>query len=184
MARTYILGGLVLACVAYLAERKMNVARNDMAEAKDKIAHISQQPSSRPGRDPTKGAVPSAPAPGTAWDRQADQEAEQSWRSATGAGDAERKAHLTKGTFTVVDGTIVYGPDAQLDIGHGMMVSSPTGVMVSDVDQRHFAGDLVIESQNGTRTTTAENAFISLDGAHVEMTSDSAVTEKRDAPEP
>jgi len=79
-----------------------------------------------------------------------------------------------------VDGTIVYGPDAQLDIGHGMLVSSPSGVMVSDADQRHIAGDLVIDTQDGT--TTTENAFLSVDSAHVEFTSDSAVTVRKDGP--
>ena len=82
--------------------------------------------------------------------------------------------HLVKGTFIRVDGTLVYSADAQLDIGHGMLVSSPTGVMVADEELRHISGDLVIE-RAGT-STTMENAFLTVDGNHVEITSDSATT--------
>jgi hypothetical protein len=80
----------------------------------------------------------------------------------------------------VVDGTIVYSADAQLDIGHGMLVSSPSGVMVSDEAQQHISGDLVIETQNDT--TTMQNAFLTVDKAHVETTSDSSVTVKKEGP--
>jgi hypothetical protein len=38
----------------------------------------------------------------------------------------------------------------------------------------------VIESQYGT--TTSQNAFVSIDDAHVEITSDNTVTVKKDAP--
>jgi hypothetical protein len=93
-------------------------------------------------------------------------------------GETERVAHLTKGTFTQVDGTIVYSADAQLDIGHGMLVSSPSGVMVSDEYLQHISGDLVVEK--GDTLTTMENAFLTVDNAHVEMTSDSSTTTKKD----
>jgi hypothetical protein len=178
MRRTYILSTLVLGCVAYIWGKRLTAAHNDLESAKRRIEHIAEQPVSHPGRDRPSGAMvlpartsesPEPQAPGG-----------ESWRTEPATGDDEKVVRLTKGTFTVVDGTIVYGPDAQLDIGHGMLVSSPSGVMVSDADQRHIAGDLVIDTQDGT--TTTENAFLSVDSAHVEFTSDSAVTVRKDGP--
>jgi hypothetical protein len=180
MRRTFILSVLVLICVAYLLNKKLLVKRDDLASAKDKIANIARQPASRPGPD-RQGAAPAKlhQAAGAAEpDPSASAEAAP-WLPHSVADD-DKVVHLTRGTFSVVEGAIVYGPDAQLDIGHGMLVSSPSGVMVSDVDQRHIAGDLVIDSQEGT--TTTQNAFLSVDRAHVEITSDTAVTVKKDEP--
>jgi hypothetical protein len=180
LKRTYILSVLVLICVAYILNRRFTAARGDLASAKDKIAHIAQQPAAHSNRDSGHGL----PFVATRTAATAGQPPEVAANSSSGivspAADDERKVRLTRGSFTVVDGEIVYGPDAQLDIGHGMLVSSPSGVMVSDVDQHHIAGDLVIDSQYGT--TTTENAFMSVDSAHVEITSDNTVTVKKDDP--
>ena len=54
--------------------------------------------------------------------------------------------------------------------------------MVSDADQLHIAGDLVIEGPEGT--TTAEDAFITVDNQHMEMTSDSAGTVQKETRQP
>jgi hypothetical protein len=180
MRRTYILSVLVLICVGYILNRRFTGARNDLASAKEKIAHIAQQPSSHTDLARSQGAIMVANRTSGAPGQQTEAGGDPSWRSAPGNGDDEKFVHLTKGTFTVVDGTIVYGPDAQLDIGHGMLVSSPSGVMVSDVDQQHIAGDLVIDSQDAT--TTAENAFLSVDKSHVEIASDNSTTVKKEAP--
>jgi hypothetical protein len=180
MRRTYILSVLILICVAYILNRRFVRTRGDLASAKDKIAHIAQQPSSHASIARTPAAVwvsnRTSEAPGP----QAEAGADASWRVAPPIAGDERVVHLTKGTFTVVDGAIVYGPDALLDIGNGVTVSSPTGVMVSDVEQRHIAGDLVIESQDST--TTAVNAFLSIDRSHVEIASDNSTTVSREAP--
>jgi hypothetical protein len=180
LKRTYILSGLVLICVAYILNKRFLWARSDLASAKDKIAHIAQQPSANSSRAEAHGAAFLSPRALAHAEPAADAPTEASTRLAPPPGDPPRVARLTKGTFTEVDGEIVYGPDAELDLGNGMLVSSPSGVMVSDVDQRHFAGDLVIDSQYGT--TTTENAFLSIDQSHVEITSDNTVTVKKDAP--
>ena len=179
MKRTYILGVLVLICIAYIWNRHHAGVEGDLATAKEKIAHISQQPAAHREISPSRPPL----------QRQGPASVPQDLKGGSGSeafrvseGDAEKeRIHLVKGTFTVVDGAIVYGPDAQLDVGHGILVSSPTGVMVSDADQQHIAGDLVVETLEGT--TTTENAFLSVDGGHVEITSDHAETVKKDAPQ-
>jgi len=178
--RTFVLAVLVLICVVYIFRAKYMTPLRGLDAAKEKIAHIGQQPATGlvPERKQfayaatRRASLYAAPQPGGVQEAAAP--------TALPAGDEEQITRLVKGTFTVVDGEIVYGPDALLDIGHGMLVSSPTGVMVSDVDQRHIAGDLVIDSQYGT--TTTENAFLSVDKAHVEITSDNTVTVKKDEP--
>jgi hypothetical protein len=180
LKRTYILSGLVLICIAYIVNKRFAATRSDLASAKDKIAHIAQQPTARSKRD----AAPGSPLLALQTPRSSEADTEPardlSPDQAPATGDAQRVVRLTKGTFTEVDGEIVYGPGAELEIGNGMLVSSPSGVMVSDVEQRHIAGDLVIDSQYGT--TTTENAFLSIDHSHVEITSDNTVTVKKDAP--
>jgi hypothetical protein len=57
---------------------------------------------------------------------------------------------LVKGSYTLLDDTIVYSRDAQLNFGNGVTISSPTGLMLSDKDRAIVAGDLVIETPRGT----------------------------------
>jgi hypothetical protein len=173
MKTTYILAALVLICIAYIWKKHHFGVEGDLATAKEKIAHIAQQPTAHADSPRTQmpvlrtdHATVSPVTKAVAGD--------EILRASPGEAENEKFVHLVKGTFTAVDGAIIYGTDAQLDIGHGMLVSSPTGVMVSDADQRHIAGDLVIETSEAT--TTTENAFMSLDGTHVEMTSDHAET--------
>lgn len=175
--RTFVLALLVLLCSVYIFRAKYMSPRGGLEAAKDKIAHIADQPTANTKPDKKQFAY-AATRRASLYASPPSEEASPT--ELPGNPDAEKSTRLVRGTFTVVDGTIVYGPDAQLDIGHGMLISSPTGVMVSDVDQHHIAGDLVIESQESTTTTV--NAFISVDKSHVEMTSDTAETVKKDAP--
>jgi hypothetical protein len=180
MKRTYFLGALVLICIAYIWKKQRWGVEGDLAVAKEKIAHISQQPATHSNSPRTQPPQIRSDAALVSSGTKAGPADEAGFAPAIEM-DTEKVVHLVKGTFTAVDGAIIYGSDAQLDIGHGILVSSPTGVMVSDADQRHIAGDLVIETAEGT--TTTENAFLSIDSAHVEMTSDHAVTVKKDVPQ-
>ena len=56
---------------------------------------------------------------------------------------------VSKGNSRVQDGAVVYGPDTVIRIG-GMLISSPTGVMVSDLGQRIVVGDFTVEKAEGT----------------------------------
>ena len=75
--------------------------------------------------------------------------------------------HLGKGSYTLDDGTVVYGPETQLRLPNGMLVSSPSGVMVSDASLTHIDGDLVIETPEGRITTT--DGFLSLEDGHMQI---------------
>lgn len=57
---------------------------------------------------------------------------------------------LVKGSYTLLDGTILYSDDAQLRLGPDFLVSSPTGLMVSDHTQSVVGGDLKVETERGT----------------------------------
>jgi type IV secretory pathway VirB10-like protein len=180
MTRTYILAVLVLIAAAVVFRMKFMRAHNDLETAKERIRHVEQQPVARAIAPPARPAndAPARQAP--AQEAQPETSQQPAAQPTAEQVENERVARLTKGTFTVVDGTIVYSADAQLDIGHGMLVSSPSGVMVSDEAQQHISGDLVIETQNDT--TTMQNAFLTVDKAHVETTSDSSVTVKKEGP--
>jgi len=62
---------------------------------------------------------------------------------------------LVRGSFTQKDDTIFYSPDAQLNFGNGVMISSPSGLMLSDKERAIVAGDLVVETpRESARPTT------------------------------
>jgi hypothetical protein len=177
MKRTYFLAVLVLIAGAYVVKMKYVGTHAGLEAAKERIRNVAQQPIAHqaPARPAGTAAAPAAAAP-----QQGEPGRPQTSELVPPPADNGPVTRLTKGTFTQVDGTLVYSADAQLDIGHGMLVSSPSGVMVSDESQEHISGDLVVETQDAT--TTMENAFITVDRAHVESTSDSSVTVKKEEP--
>lgn len=56
---------------------------------------------------------------------------------------------LLQGTSAVQDGRIVYSPEARLQLSNGWIVSSGTGKLSADHEQKIIAGDLVIEQPGG-----------------------------------
>jgi hypothetical protein len=89
---------------------------------------------------------------------------------------------LTKGTYKLVDGTVVYSPEAQVKMG-GKVIFSPTGVMVSDESQKIFSGDLAIETAKGT--VQFNDAILTLDDAGIKVTAKSShFTARPTAPNP
>jgi hypothetical protein len=180
MKRTYVLFALVLLAAGYVFKMKLMGGRDGLEAAKDRIRHIDQQPVAHQEARRPKPIVIPLDRPLTPQDQQAEATQMVSEQRDAIAPANEHPVRLAKGTFTVVDGTVVYSPDAQLDIGRGMLVSSPTGVMVSDADMQHISGDLVVDPAEST--TTMLNAFITITGNSVETTSDSAETVKKEAP--
>jgi hypothetical protein len=65
---------------------------------------------------------------------------------------------LLTGTFTREDGSFIYDADAKLRLAKDVILSSPTGVMVSNEKQTLFAGDMQIES--GKNTITAHEGVL------------------------
>jgi|HubBroStandDraft_6_1064221.scaffolds.fasta_scaffold652520_2 hypothetical protein len=77
---------------------------------------------------------------------------------------------LTKGTYKLMDGTVVYSPDARIKMG-GNLIYSPTGVLVSDEGQTIFSGDLAIETANGT--TQCNDAVLTVDDTGIKVSAKS-----------
>jgi hypothetical protein len=65
---------------------------------------------------------------------------------------------LAAGSYTVEHDAVVYDWNASLRVWDRTAVRSPTGVMVSDLDQRMIAGDLTMETP--TSTLQAEGAAL------------------------
>ncbi len=57
---------------------------------------------------------------------------------------------LSSGSCTVESSALVYSSDAKLRVGSEVLVTSPTGVMVSDLEQKKIFGDLTMEAPKGT----------------------------------
>jgi hypothetical protein len=66
----------------------------------------------------------------------------------------ESSPTLAAGSYSRESGAIVYSPDAKVRINSDLVVSSPTGVMVSDKSQQIFAGDLRFESATSSMEGT------------------------------
>jgi len=61
-----------------------------------------------------------------------------------------RKLNIARGTYTLLDETVVYSADAQLIMANGFLVSSSDGELVSDHEQKIVGGDLIVRMPNGT----------------------------------
>jgi hypothetical protein len=78
---------------------------------------------------------------------------------------------LARGSYKLVDDTMVYSPDAKLRLRNNL-ISSPNGVMVSDNEQTIVAGDLLIEKADGRMLKVTNAVVTSKDGGTV-ITGDS-----------
>lgn len=67
---------------------------------------------------------------------------------------APTNLQLVNGGYVVSNDTRVYTPDSQLALGEHLQVSSPTGLMVTDTEQRVVGGDLAIKTKGLTMETT------------------------------
>jgi len=75
---------------------------------------------------------------------------------------ASNDAHplLLEGTFTTEDRALIYESDAKLQLPNNVFLSSPTGVMVSDEQQKIFAGDMQLLTTQ--QTISANEAVLTL----------------------
>jgi hypothetical protein len=69
-------------------------------------------------------------------------------------------ALLLEGTFAKESNALVYESDAKLQLPNNVFLSSPTGVMVSDEQQKIFAGDMQLLSSK--QTISANEAVLTL----------------------
>ncbi len=54
---------------------------------------------------------------------------------------------LTKGAYEISNNTCVYSPGSELNFGQHLQISSPTGLMISDTEQKIVGGDLNIKAK-------------------------------------
>ncbi len=84
---------------------------------------------------------------------------------------------LVKGSYKLMEDTILYSPDAQLNFGNGITISSPTGMMMSDRERGIVAGDLIVETPSEIMQAT--NAVTDASNGKLEVTADKlSVTKK------
>jgi len=72
---------------------------------------------------------------------------------------------LGKGVYERANETYVYSPDAQLNFGRHLQISSPTGLMVSDPEQKIVGGDLNIRAKDVTLETSDGLLSTAADGS-------------------
>lgn len=91
---------------------------------------------------------------------------------------------LANGGYVVSNETHVYSADSELALGQNLKVSSPTGLMVTDTEQRVVGGDLSIKAKGVTMATedglllTNTDGTVKFIGSNLTMKFD----EKKDTP--
>jgi hypothetical protein len=63
---------------------------------------------------------------------------------------ADEEVVILQGSYTVEDRAFVYEPDIKILLRDDVLLSSPTGVMVSDEQQKLFVGDMQMETAKNT----------------------------------
>jgi len=71
---------------------------------------------------------------------------------------------LTNGGYIVSNDTHVYSANAELELGKNLKVSSPTGLLVTDTDQRIVGGDLSIKAKGMTMASEDGLLMTNTDG--------------------
>ncbi|MGC4073918.1 MAG: hypothetical protein QM760_15700 [Nibricoccus sp.] len=79
---------------------------------------------------------------------------------ATAPASSDEKPLLVEGTVTKESNALVYESDAKLQLPNNVFLSSPTGVMVSDEQQKIFAGDMQLLTTK--QTISANEAVLTL----------------------
>lgn len=127
------------------ARREVAAARQELAQMREQLAAAQEKVRrAETHPDTAAGAPAEAPAPAS---------------------------ELVKGSYLVIDDTRVYSPDAELKVGRDIVISSPSGLMLSDNDMSLVAGDLSVKTAGGTLQTT--HAFIDVNSGRIDLTADS-----------
>jgi len=158
-------GDLTAARAALFEATRRRAPRADLEQARAQVAGIE-----------AKLQAAEAELQGTreqlALSQESVRSAEQHFAAAARASAAvpEEPLGLLKGSYTQVDDTRVYSPDAQLKVARGVLVTSPTGLMLSDNNLATIAGDLAVETAAGTMQVA--HAFLDVSAGKVELTAD------------
>jgi hypothetical protein len=157
---------------------ELETARENLAEAQRKIEALENERVPRVQYDATRASLKNADDRIVTLERELsvaqEQLATQEKVKSSGEGASPPEANtserplalgMAKGAYVLSNETYVYSPDAQLNFGSHLQISSPTGLMVSDPEQKIVGGDLsikakgmMLETSDGLLTTTADGS--------------------------
>jgi len=140
---------------------ELDAARADLVEAQHKIETLQSQRIPRIQYEEVQASLKAAGERVAATEREL-QIAREQIAAQRGLGisdgsvnqpEAENSPELPRtvlasGTYSSANDTLVYSPDALLKFGKNLQISSPSGLMVSDSEQRIVGGDLSIKAKN------------------------------------
>jgi hypothetical protein len=127
-------------------------ARREVREVRHELAELREQLAAAQEKVRVTEAHPATPA-------------------SAGSDTPINATELFKGSYTTIEDTRVYSADAQLRVGRDVVISSPSGLMLSDNDVSIVAGDLAVKTPGGTLQTT--HAFIDVNAGRIDLTADS-----------
>jgi multidrug efflux pump subunit AcrA (membrane-fusion protein) len=157
---------------------ELEKARADLTEAQQKIAVLENERVPRSQYEQARASLKSADRQITELDQELKRTQQQlavlekakqsveaiAGQESRGAENPER-LDLEKGAYERASETYVYSSDAQLNFGRHLQISSPTGLMVSDPEQKIIGGDLnirakdvMLETSDGLLTTSADGS--------------------------
>ena len=155
-----LLGALVALATGYFLQSELAGTKTELAAVQEKVRLVEQQRVPRAEFEQARATVAAAQEKAAALTQELQGVREQLAAALDRAAAAERRMSqtgaktpapvlaltLVKGTYTVQDDTILYSPDAQLSLGNGITISSPSGRMLSDKEHEIVAGNLVVET--------------------------------------
>ncbi len=151
-----------------VSKTQYNTAQDSLKQASERITYleselrIAQSQNTALAESPalTQSAAPTAPALAP------HNQAPQPPPAALG---------LAQGAYVVSNNTYVYSEGSQLAFGDHLQITSPTGLMVSDPEQKIVGGDLAIKAKgmlletNDGLLTTASDGSVKFTGTNLTM---------------
>jgi flavin-binding protein dodecin len=197
---------LLIACSILLSgcarKSELEAARENLAEAQRKIDTLENERVSKTKYDVARASLKLADERIAALERELKLAQEQAVLLASAqptsdsagqpsvvAPDRPTTSGLIKGTYEVANETHVYSPDAELNFGQHLRISSPTGLMVSDPEHKVVGGDLSIKSKDMVMgspdgiLTTAADGSVNFIGKTLTMKFDDKKTPQTETPE-
>jgi len=140
---------------------ELDAARSDLAEAQHKIETLQSQRIPRIQFEAAQASLKAADERIAAMEHELQVAREQiaaqhgleisdgSTKQPTAEASTElAPTVLTSGTYVSANDTFVYSPDALLKFGKNLQISSPSGLMVSDSEQKIVGGELSIKAKD------------------------------------
>jgi hypothetical protein len=173
---------LSIFCCGCARDSELEMERAKLAEAQRQIEVLENERVPRTQYDNTRASLKVADEKINALEREltvaetklaAQVEANLARERANGS-DPNRSATptalgLIKGEYEQANETYVYSPESQLAFGRHLQISSPTGLMVTDPEQKIVGGDLSIRAKEVT-LETSDGLLMTTDDGSVKFT--------------